>query len=288
MSFIFFAWVASVVYGLEVIISKIVSRHLISNLWLFNFLWLFWILVFTLPVAIINGVTLPHSWWKVLAAGIFYALGSLLYIFSLYRLDVSVVAPLYSTRSLFSLILGVYFLKEPLSISQIVLILVTVASSVLVTYEESFNAKSFLNSTIFIAILGIFFNSLMSAFVKEGVAESGYWTVSLLMPFISQVFLLITLPKFAKDLRRVSLRSHLAIMFIAFFGFLGTLSANKAFAGSVSLTTVILSVPFSMVITFVLGSIWPNLLEKHTLKVYGVRFTAAAIMIVCGVKLSLM
>ena len=288
MSFIFFAWLASFVYGLEVVVTKMVSRHLISNQWLFNFFWLLWILIFTIPLALTAGASWPTSWWSILAAGTFYALGSLFYILALYQIDVSVIAPLYNIRTLFSVVLGVLWLKESLSPLQLFLIGVMIFSSVVVTYEEKFSGRSFLNIGILTTVVGTIFSALMGVFIKLSVAENDYWTVTLFMPIISQLILLVTLPKFAKDLRKVSVKNHLAIIFIALFGLVGTLSANKAFAGNVSLTTVILSLPFSMILTFILSQALPDLLEKHSLKVYAVRFSSAAIMIASAVKLSLM
>ncbi|MCL5004278.1 MAG: EamA family transporter [Patescibacteria group bacterium] len=288
MSFVVFAWTASFVYGLEAVVTKIVGRHLIANQYLFNFFWLLWILIFTVPLALGNGVAWPRDWFSVLTAGLFYALSSLAYILALYQIDVTIIAPLYNFRTLFSLMLGVFWLKESLGPGQLILIGFLILSGVLVTYEEKFNLRSFLNRGIFTALAATIFSALMGAFIKYSVAQNGYWTVTLFMPLIGQLVLLASLPKFLTELKGVTVKNHLAIILIAVFGLVGTLCANRAYAGSISLTTVILSLPFSMMMAFILSRIFPSLMENHSLKVYAARFAAAAVMIAAAVKLSLM
>ena len=41
-----------------------------------------------------------------------------------------------------------------------------------------------------------------------------------------------------------------------------------------------------MVIAFAFSTFAPQLLEKHTVRIYAIRFTAAAIMIVAAIELS--
>ncbi len=69
-------------------------------------------------------------------------------------------------------------------------------------------------------------------------------------------------------------------------GTLGTIAVNKAYQTNISITSVIISVPLSMIAAYVLSIFAPRLLEKHTQKVYLVRFAAAALMIVGAIQLT--
>ena len=66
----------------------------------------------------------------------------------------------------------------------------------------------------------------------------------------------------------------------------GTLAANKAYAVNVSISSVITALPISMIMVFVLSIFAPKLLEKHPVKVYAVRFAAAAVMFLASLGLS--
>ncbi len=65
------------------------------------------------------------------------------------------------------------------------------------------------------------------------------------------------------------------------------LIANKAYESNVGITSVIMTFPATMTIAFTLTMIWPKLLERHTMKVYALRFAATAIMFMCAVQLTL-
>jgi hypothetical protein len=68
---------------------------------------------------------------------------------------------------------------------------------------------------------------------------------------------------------------------------IGILTSNKSYTDNVTISSAIISLPMSMIMAFLFSIFAPNLLEKHTLKVYAIRFTAAAIMIISALKLSM-
>jgi len=66
----------------------------------------------------------------------------------------------------------------------------------------------------------------------------------------------------------------------------GTLAANQAYASNVGISSVILSLPFSMIITIVISVINPKILEHHTAKIYIIRSVSAVIMLISALQLS--
>jgi len=68
--------------------------------------------------------------------------------------------------------------------------------------------------------------------------------------------------------------------------FIGVITEIWAYKDNVVITSIITSLPISIVLTFIFSIFAPQLLEKHTLKVYAVRLIAAGTMIFAALKLS--
>jgi len=286
ISFYWYAWIAAISSGFMVIMEKLTSKYTISNPWLFNFLLSFFILLFILPLALMNNVGLPHYWNGITLAAFFGSLFGILYILALYHLDVTVLSPLLSLRGVFGVILGVVFLGEVLKLNQIILISIIILGGIFVTIDEKFRLSSFIKPAVFVVILATLALALNGFFINRSATQITYWELTLWQCVISQLILLTTIPFFIKDLKRLNRKQILTTALIAFI-FIGyNLAANKAFTANVGISSVIISFPASMIIAFILSIFAPKLLEKHTLKVYFIRFFAAAIMIFAALKLS--
>src|SRR3989338_11696200 len=122
MSSISFAWIASLFYGATLVAGKLTTKHAIKNPWMYEFFWEACSLFFILPVALVYGVTWPQQWGPIIFSGLTYALAGIVYVLSLYMLDVSTLGSLYNFRGPFSVLLGVFVLGERLTPMQIGLI----------------------------------------------------------------------------------------------------------------------------------------------------------------------
>ena len=287
MSFVFFAWIASFLFGLAAIIGKLTSKHSIQNPWLFNFLWMLFSLFLTIPIALANGAGIPNYWGSILLVSFFSALFALLYIMSLSHLDVSVLIPLLNLRTAFISILGVLFLGEILKSNQYLMVAVILISGLFVSIDEKFSLKSFFKKPIYLALLCTLSYTFMGISIKKAISENGYWQVTLWMAILSQLMILSTFPLFKKDIRKLSLKQLFCVFIMSLCLMLGILAENRAYAQNVVITSIITALPISMILAFIFSLFVPNLLEKHTLKVYLIRFTAAAVMIIAALKLSL-
>jgi len=285
MTLYFFAWAASILYGLEGIVAKLVSKHSINNPWLLNFLWMFFVLIFTIPLALFFGATLPVFWSYIFFGSIFFALASILNTIAISRLDVSVLVSLFSFRTAMAVIVGALFLNEILTTHQYLLILLIFIFGIFVSVDEHFTLKSFFNWNILIALACMLSLVFAAMFFKMSVAVNNFWNTTLWVPLFGQIWLLFTIPFFKHTISQVNLKQYLAVAVVAFIGVLGTLSANVAYSKNVSLASIIISLPLSMFIAFLFSVFAPELLEKHSLKVYVVRFTAAIIMVIAALNL---
>ena len=131
----------------------------------------------------------------------------------------------------------------------------------------------------------MFFYVILSIFLKKSIAINDFWTTTLWITLLGQCWLLFTIPLFKKVELAINVKQCLNVAVVAFIGTVGMLAANAAYAKNVSLSTVIISLPLSMIIAFLFSIFAPEFLEKHSLKVYAVRFTAAIIMIIAAINL---
>jgi drug/metabolite transporter (DMT)-like permease len=286
MSYIIYAWLASLTFGLSVVIAKIVAKHSIKNMWYFNFIYALFSFLYVIPFALRYELVFPVIWHNLILSSIFDALALVFYTLTLYNLDVSIIGPLFNLRSAFAAILGVFILRETLSLTQIGLILVIFIAGFFVSFTNSFSIKKFLSKSIIFGIIMAFFSALRVIFINKSIEDVGLWETNLLNPLFSVILLLVTIPFFYKDIKKTKKIQVVGIAVSAILVTIGTIFSNFAYEVNVSISSNIVSLPFSMIIVFILSFIWPKLLEKHSLKIYMIRFTCAFIMIFSALKLS--
>lgn len=286
MPFYVFAWIASVLFGFVGIIGKLTSKHAIANPWLFNFLWTLFSMLLIVPVAVISNVGIPSHWGILLLVALFNTLFNTFYILALTFLDVTVMVPLLNLRTAFVAVIGGLFLGEILSPFKYLLIAVILIAGLFVSIDEKYSLKSFLRRPILIAILCTLSYTLMGVFTKPAIAQNGYWEVTLWSPILSQLMLLTTVPFFRKDVIKLNMKQIGSVFSMSLALALGIMMENRAYSENVTITNIITALPFSMIMAFLFSVFAPKLLEKHTMRVYAIRFTAAAIMIVAALKLS--
>lgn len=286
MPFYVFAWLGALFYGLTNVTGKLVSKYAIKNAWLFTILFAFFSLLFTIPFAVYNHVGMPVAWGNLSLSALFNCGYLVFYILAICTLDISVMSPLFNFRTAMGAILGFLILGESLSALNIVLVAIIFIAGFFVSLDEKFSLKSFFRLPILYGVLMAFSLAMTSIFINKSIADTGYWETNLFNPLISFVALLLTVPLFYKDIKTLNLKQIGGTAAMAFFIAIGNIVANRAFSENVSLSTAITSLPVSMFIVFILALFAPSLLEKHSLKVYAMRFGAAFIMIAAALKIS--
>jgi uncharacterized membrane protein len=286
MPFYIFAWITNIFYGLGTVSGKLAGKHQIKNPWQLNFLWNLFTLLLTVIVALWYGVRWPTHWGPIFLVGLFSTLSGTFYILALNLLDISVLSPLYAFRSVFSVMLGVILFREFLAPWQYFLVGIIVLSGLFVSLDERLSIRSFFRPSIALAVLAVCASTLYGVSIKYAMQFEGYWEVVLWGSILPVVLLLPTIPLFWKDIRKPVFKEYWGVILLTVFGFLGFLTANKAYGQNVGITSAILSVPVSMIMAVLFSFIVPKLLEKHTVKIYAIRFIATAVMIVAALKLT--
>lgn len=280
MNPIIFAWIASTTYGLYAVTAKLIGKYQLKNSYQFSFFITLFSGIIMALVSYSYGGRFATEWTYILLASVFLAIGSALYLATLKVLDVSVMSPLFNVRVAITVLLGSLVLGENLTTRSVWLIVLIFVAGFFATMDERFSIKAFFSKNIGLGLLFMFVLSIQSILVNRAIDQTNYWTATLWMGLLAIVFSFIFLyPKFKKDLPTTEPKDYLGVGLLSIIGGIGDLSAYKAFEGNVGISSVIISLPISMVMAFLL-SIWkPSLMEKHALKVYLVRFTAAGIMI---------
>ena len=285
MPFLFYAWVSSFAYAFLAIFSKLTSKHVISNPWLLNFSWTFFSFVLLLPILATKDLTWPNEWLFLILASVCNAIWFILYAFSLYKLDVSVISPLYNFQNIFAIALSFIFLNEQISPFQLFLIALIFIAGMFVSLDEKFHIRSFFNKSVGILALGMFFLSLSRIFTNLTLRENGIWETTAGIFTFTLLALIPTFPLFKKDLKRLTVKQASPLLLMSISYVIGTVAAYEAFKENVGISSIIISLPLSLILIIILSRYKPDLLEKHTAKVYTIRFIATLIMIVSALML---
>ncbi len=272
--------------GLTAITAKLTSKHAIANPWLFNFLINFVVLLFTIPPAIIFHAGLPNDWLAVILAAVFSALFLIFWIFSNYVLDVSVLTPLFNFRGVFAVLIGAAFLNEKLTVNQLFFIALIFIGGMFTSLDERFDPKSFFKKSIMVGLFAMFILALSGAFVKISLMKNSLWTNNLWIAVIDALLFVPTLPLFVKDLKKIRSAQAAPVGIMGILMTITDFAGNIAYGVNLGITSLIVNTPFSMIIAFLFSIFAPKLLEKHTNKVYAVRFIAAAVMIFAAMQLT--
>lgn len=285
MTYLVFSWISSIAYTFLAIFSKLSSKKATQNPWLLNYVWTFASLLLLIPIAILNGVSMPQEWIFLVLAAATNAIWFILYAFSLYKLDVSVISPMYNFQTIFVIFLSFLFLNEQLFPYQIILIGLIFIAGIFASIDEEFHIKSFFNKSVLILIIGMMFLALSRVFTNITLKTNGLWESTLGIMFFTILILTPTIKFFKKDIKQLNKKQMVPLLLMSVSYVIGTIAAFEAFRSNVGISSVIISLPLPIIFVFFLSFFKPNLLEKHTIKVYVVRFIATAIMVVAALFL---
>jgi drug/metabolite transporter (DMT)-like permease len=286
MPYYIFAWIASFTAGIYVLIMKLTGKYSIKNPWFFNFLWSFAVLLFTGIPTLFKNAFMPNDWFPLILSAIFSALFQIFFILSMEKLDISTISPLFNFRSVFAVLFGMLFLGEIFSLHQWVIAGIIVLAGILATMDENFNLKSFFKPAIAIGILTMLFLAISNAIAKQALVHNDLWSFNLWNALIKLGIAGLAWPLFKNDFVKIKPSQLIAVGLLAIFSTIANVTASIGYKANVGITSLIMAVPFSMIMVFILSFFAPKLLEKHSLKVYALRFAAAIIMIYGSIQIT--
>ena len=161
-----------------------------------------------------------------------------------------------------------------------------IVAGVFATVDEKFNIRSFFNPSVGIGLTAMAFLAINNASIKWAFTFNDVWTVNLWIGIISFLVILPTLPLFYKDLYKIKAKQLWPVGLMGLFQTLTNFTLTSALAVNVGITSIIMSLPISMILAVLFSIYAPKLLEKHATKIYVIRFAAAIIMIYGALQLS--
>lgn len=285
MSYVTFAWIATLIYGVETIIIKLSSKYAIKNPWLFNILWNLLFVVFMIPVYATHPIEIPKVWSSLLIASVLSAICCVLFMITTFKLDVSVLSPLYNVKTGLVVLFAWFLLGEKITFYQSFLVCVIILMGFLVTIDEKFSIRSFFRKDILVAMGFMILLALYVVFLKKTMVDIGFWNATVWTAVLTLIFLIPTYPKFAKDIKTLTKKQMIPVVLVTGTSTAAYIISNRAYEGNVGITSVIMTFPVSMILAFVMSLIWPTLMEKHLPKIYALRFLAAGVMFWCAIQL---
>lgn len=285
-SFVASAWASSISYAFGSVIGKVATKHHIPNPLLYNWVWYVLTVVLIFPFAVANGVGMPEHWPSMLHLGISNAVSGTLFVLAFYAVDLSILSPLSNLRAPIAAVIGAVVFGELLGAFEWMLIGVLFAAGLLIQYEEKFSLQTFRKKGIWLAAIWILTSVWFNATIKEASAYNGFWEVSLWSNLLGMLFVTPTAFLFFRDLKTTKIRAYHGLAVSSVLMTAGLLFSIRAFAENIAISTAIISVPLSMVLTVALSYFRPELLEKHSAKVYAVRIVAAMVMFAAALGLS--
>jgi len=286
MTYIAYAWLASVLYALGSVAGKIATNHHIKNPWLYNFMWGFLTILVMTPIALVNHAGLPQDWNSMLWLSLANAVSGTAFILAFYMLDLTALSPLYNIRTGLVVLAGVFLFREVLMPWQWLLMGILLVAGVAINVDERMNIRMFANKRVVFALFAVATSAWFNSYIKVASMHNGYWEIMLWSNVLAVLMTLVTLPLFYRDLRSVRWSKYYGLVASTGFFTAGFLAEVKALAENVSISMAIISLPVSMILVIALSLTWPRLLEKHTAKIYAIRLTAAAVMFAAAFGLS--
>ena len=200
-----FAWIGSFAFASEAVISKFGSKLGMKNLWMFNFFWNLFLCLGTVLISLYYVTGIPNVWGNIIVAGSLYALSGILFVYLIYKIDISVLTPLFSLRNAFAVLFAALLVHEVLSIHQLILIGVIFIFGIFASLDENWSLKAFFTKDIFIAIIFMASLALEAVFVKKAIADTNFWQTTMWMAIIAQILYLPTIAYFKKENTQCSL-----------------------------------------------------------------------------------
>jgi hypothetical protein len=284
----FAAWFALIAFTLESLIGKYTSKQETITPLVFNLLRNVTSFVLMLFLLVLNPPSRLLLSIDLILAGTFYALSNLLYLYSVYRMDISIFGTLFNLRLAFSAILAALLANEVLSGWQYVLVTLIFVSGIASNYSGKFAVRSYFTPAIIPAIGTMLCLALMAVFIKRAAPVADNSLVALYLFSAALVLGLATLPRCLSDIKHLGRPQIGLISGMACFGFLGTVAVNTAYAGNVATTSAVISIPLATLAAIALGLWRPSILEQQPRKIYVVRAVASLLCAAAAIGLTML
>lgn len=288
-TYIIFATLAAFAFSFSSLINKFTSKHKISNHWVLLFYYYIALVPFLFLIPAFFKVSFPNSGWLYifLYASAFFT-GNIFFTKAIYQIDASTFAPFYQLQSAFVAILAFVFLSERFPTSNYIFISLMLVGSILVSLDEKMTIKSYFRLAILLIISQQFLHAFANLFAGFALKSMNSFTFIFWGDLIAASFALLLIPFVGLQKLRVSFNQIKPLFLSGFFSIVGATSLFTAFLTNLTISSALslLTSPIVLVLTILASIFKPNLLERHTKKVYLIRTLGVVLILIAAIKLS--
>ena len=276
MSWIIFAIISAVTGSITQLLQKVLLKNEQSNPFAFGFIFqLLVAFLFLIYVTVTNTFEFPDLssvLVNIVLMTIFYSLGSL-FIFKAYKLaDVSEVSVILTSSVVWSVVSAVIFLKEKLSINNILGILLIIIGIISINYTRS---KWKINKGHIFALLGAMLFGL--AFTNDAYIISKYSSIAsyMLLAFsLPGIGIILLNPKSIKKVKYYfSLKTIGKLLLAGIFYSLSAITIFTAYKNGGQASIIVPIQKTSAILTVIFGYTYLNERKKLGNKIVGMLLT---------------
>jgi drug/metabolite transporter (DMT)-like permease len=228
------------------------------------------------------------------ASGVLYMGGMLFYLRAIQQEEASVVAPLFQANTLFTWLLGYFFLRETLNGLQVAGMVLVLAGALSVSVDRHFRLASFKTGLVLLMLAACFAVALSSVLFKFFAVDDSFWATTFWTFAGEGLFglVLLAVPHYRRQFMQLVRRFPGAVMGVNASNELvnlgaglsvryATLLAPVALVTAVSSTTTFFVFAFGILLTL----FFPKLGREDLSRGNVLRKGAGAILVMAGIAL---
>ncbi|NMC36369.1 DMT family transporter [Candidatus Beckwithbacteria bacterium] len=281
---------AAFAFAFSSISQKLASKHGIVNHWVFLVYYYLTYVPFLLMIPVLFPVSFPSgNWLLIFLYALAFFVGNIFFTTAIYKVDVSTFAPFFQLQSAFIAILAFAFLGERFSSINYLLIAIMILGSILVSMDEKMSIKNYFSLATFLIILQQICHALSNLAAGTALKTLNSFTFMFWGDLISMFFVLALIPIIGFKNFKIPFAKIKPLFASGLFSTIGALSLFSAFAYNVTLSSALslLTSPIVLIVSVLASWKLPDLLEKHTLRVYGIRAIGVLLILAAAIKLAL-
>lgn len=272
--------VATTLFSANGILYKLISKHQIGDRWAFLFYYYLTYVPLVFLFLFVAEIDWPRDflWLALLYSSLFF-IANIFFFTAIYEMDISAYTPLFEIQTFFIALLAYPILGERFAPILYLWFGLAILGAVFASYEEEINLRNALRKPPFwyMVIAQVFF-ALSN--IVSGLALR--WTDAPNLIFWTSIFSgLLILPSFLfkSDEIRAGIKGAPTMFASSVVVFPAVLALFRAFEINVTVPAVLLAAgtPLTFLVTVSLSKIKPELLEKHSAKVYFVKGVGTAL-----------
>lgn len=289
-TYIIFSFLAATGFALSGVVSKLASKHSLSDPRKFLFYYYLTSCPFVLLFPLFFKISLPSSGWLfIFLNSLAFFLGNIFFVKAIYKLDVSTFAPFFQWQSALIAIIAFVFLGERFPLENYFYIFLMLLGSILVSLDEKMHLKTYLQiATVWIVIQQIF-HALSGVFGSLAIKSVDPFSFVYWGNLVSFIFPLTISALAGPSNLKTQFVKIKPFFFSGFFSVVGATFLFVAYQTNLTISSAIslLTAPIVLIVSILLSRFRPEFLEHHTAKVYLMRALGVGIILFGALRISL-